>query len=214
MAIVFKIKCSTPEEREKVQERFHKALIGSPAYINPDIAICDENSGIDSINILPKPDSFYLAVGLESAQGPQFDVKIDVTSDSFYYTNAEDAKRNNGSPVVQGEAPISIVFSGYTDSDSKLDADNEIEKVFCNFANNYPEFHFTSSASIRKHPVFSKPGDDGEIIYYNVMMAVSGTVPIDNLDEFIKLSHHGEALYVGTKLQNVHIEVLARGKWH
>ena len=213
MAIVFKIKCSTPEEREKVQERFHKALIGSPAYINSEIAVCDENSGIDSINILPKPDSFYLAVGLESAQGPQFDVKIDVTSDSFYYTNAEDAKRNNGSPVVQGEAPISIVFSGYTDSDSKLDADNEIEKVFCNFANNYPEFHFTSNASIRKHPVYNTV-DDGSVLYYNVVMAVSGTVPVVGLDEFIKLSHHGEGLYTGTKLQNVHIEVLANGKWH
>lgn len=211
MAIVFKIKCSTPEEREKVQERFHKALIGSPAYINSEIAICD---GDTSTNKHPKPDSFYLAVGLESGQGPQFDVKIDVDSDSFYYTNAEEAKRNNGSPMVQSEAPISIVFSGYTDSDSKLDADNEIEKVFCNLSNNYPEFHFTSSASIRKHPVCSKPGDEGEIIYYNVVMAVSGTVPIDNLDEFIKLSHHGEALYVGTKLQNVHIEVLARGKWN
>ena len=211
MAIVFKIKCSTPEEREKVQERFHNALIGSPAYINSEIAICD---GDASTSKQPKPDSFYLAVGLESGQGPQFDVKIDVDSDSFYYTNAEEAKRNNGSAMVQSEAPISIVFSGYTDSDSKLDADNEIEKVFCNLSNYYPEFHFTSSASIRKYPVCSKPGDDGEIIYYNVVMAVSGTVPIDNLDKFIKLSHHGEALYVGTKLQNVHIEVLARGKWN
>ena len=211
MAIVFKIKCSTHEEREKVQERFHNALIGSPAYISSEIAICD---GDASTSKQPKPDSFYLAFGLESCQGSQFDVKIDVDSDSFYYTNAEDAKRNNGSAKVQGEAPISIVFSGFTDSNSKFDADNEINKVFCNLTNNYPEFHFTSSADIRKRPVYNTTGDDSSVLYYNVVMAVSGTVTIDNLDEFIKLSHHGEGLYTGTKLQNVHIEVLANGKWY
>ena len=211
MAIVFKIKCSTPEEREKVQERFHNALIGSPAYILSEIAICD---GDASTSKQPKPDSFYLAFGLESRKGSQFDVKIDVDSDSFYYTNAEDAKRNNGSAKVHGEAPISIVFSGFTDSNSKFDADNEINKVFCNLTNNYPEFHFTSSADIRKRPVYNTTGDDSSVLYYNVVMAVSGTVPIDNLDEFIKLSHHGEGLYTGTKLQNVHIEVLANGKWY
>lgn len=207
MAIIFKIKSSTPEERKRIMERFHEALIGSPAYINSEIALCDgdDNTG---------DAEFYFAVGLESCKGPQFDVKIDVNSDSFYYTNAEDAKRNNGSPVVQGEAPISIVFRGYTGSDSEFDADNEIEKVFCNLANDYPEFHFTSNASIRKHPVYSKPGNEGEIMFYEVGMTVSGTVPVESLDNFIKLSHHGEALYAGTKLEGVHIEVLANGKWH
>ena len=41
MAIVFKIKSSTPEENNRVQKRFHDALVGSPAYQNSEIAICD-----------------------------------------------------------------------------------------------------------------------------------------------------------------------------
>ena len=209
MAIIFRLKSSTSEESHRVQSRLHDALIGSPAYVNSEIAICDGEKD--------NPDSsfFYLAVGLESVKGPRFDSHIDVDSDSFYYTDAEDAKRRNGSDTVQGEAPIQIYFSAFTDNNVKEDADAEIDKVFCNLSNEYPEFHFTSSASIRKFPAYNNPEDeDAEPDCYNVVMSVTGTVPVDKVDEFIKLNHHGEALYSGTKLENVHIEVLVNGEWH
>ena len=208
MAIVFKIKSSTPDENSIVKRRFHDALVGSPAYKNLEIAISD---GDDA----PGNSYFYLTVGFDSTMGPMYDCHIDVDSDSFYYTDAEDAKKRNGSDSVQGEAPIQIYFSAFTDSNDKYNADAEINKVFCNLANEYPEFHFTSSASIRKFPVYNNPGDeDEEPDCYNVVMSVVGAVPVEKVDDFIKLNHHGEALYSCTKLENVHIEVLANGKWY
>lgn len=209
MAIIFKIKSSTPEESNRVRRRLHDALIGSPAYVNSEIAICDGEK--DN----PNSSFFYLVVGHESVIGPRFDCHISVDSDSFCYTDATDAKRRNGSGTVQGEAPIMLYFNAFTDSNDKEDADAEIDKVFCNLSNEYPEFHFTSSANIRKFPVYNNPEDkDAELDCYNVVMSVTGTVPAENVDEFIKLNHHGEALYSGTKLENVHIEVLANGKWY
>ena len=58
MAIIFRIKSSTPEESHRVQSRLHDALIGSPAYVNSEIAICDGEK--DN----PYSSFFYFAVGL------------------------------------------------------------------------------------------------------------------------------------------------------
>lgn len=46
------IQCSSKEEMEQKKTRMHEALKGSPAYINSEIAICDNDD-----------TSFYLIVG-------------------------------------------------------------------------------------------------------------------------------------------------------
>lgn len=39
--IVLGIKCASQEDMFKARETMHNALVGSPAYINSEIAICD-----------------------------------------------------------------------------------------------------------------------------------------------------------------------------
>ena len=209
MAIVFKIKSSTPDENNIVKRRFHDALVGSPAYQNSEISICDGDDAPDN-------SYFYLTVGLDSTMGPMYDCHIDVDSYYFYYTDAEIAKKINGSDAVQGEAPIQIHFSAFTDNNIKKDADNEIDKVFCNFANKHPEFHFTSSAAFRKFPVFHDPLNK-EPDCYSVVMSVAGTVPVDKINDFIQLSNCEDditALCDGTNLCNANIKTLVNGQWH
>lgn len=209
MAIVFKIKSSTPEENNRVQKRFHDALVGSPAYQNSEIAICDGDNAPDN-------SYFYLAVGLDSTMGPMFDCHIDVDSYDFYYTDAEIAKKANGTDAVQDEVPIKIYFYAFTGSNIKSDANKYIDKVFCNFVNKHHEFHFTSSAAFRKFPVFNDSSNK-EPDCYNVVMSVAGTIPTDKIDNYIQFSNREKdvkALCDGTNLCNAHIEILVNGEWH
>lgn len=39
--IVLNIKCKNPEEMAKFRDRMCEALVGSPAFINNEIAVCD-----------------------------------------------------------------------------------------------------------------------------------------------------------------------------
>lgn len=52
MAIEIKVKCDTEEKRDEIRDTFCRALVGSPAFINSEIAVCDDEA-----------DSFILAVG-------------------------------------------------------------------------------------------------------------------------------------------------------
>lgn len=42
MAIRFHYRYDDKERRDTKMEEFHKALVGSPAYINNEIAICED----------------------------------------------------------------------------------------------------------------------------------------------------------------------------
>ena len=46
------IKSKDKESMVSIKEKFHNALVGSPAYIESEIAICDRDD-----------NSFYLAIG-------------------------------------------------------------------------------------------------------------------------------------------------------
>ena len=39
--IVLNIKCKNPEEMAKFRDRMCEALVGSPAFVNNEIAVCD-----------------------------------------------------------------------------------------------------------------------------------------------------------------------------
>ena len=39
--IVLNIKCKNPEEMAKLRNRMCEALVGSPAFVNNEIAVCD-----------------------------------------------------------------------------------------------------------------------------------------------------------------------------
>ena len=47
------VKCNDEAERDELRDKFCSALVGSPAYVDSEIAVCD---GDDS-------DEFILAVG-------------------------------------------------------------------------------------------------------------------------------------------------------
>lgn len=50
--ITFRIHCPHPDVAAEWRDRFCEALVGSPAFINSEIGVCDGNDG-----------EFYLVVG-------------------------------------------------------------------------------------------------------------------------------------------------------
>lgn len=64
------VDCHTPERMEQEREKVHEALVGSPAYVESEIAVCEENQSV-----------FILVVG---NRRPGHDLRIDVNIDSFY----------------------------------------------------------------------------------------------------------------------------------
>ena len=68
MAITITVKCKDQEEMFKAREIMHNALIGSPGYINSEIAICDNDE--DST-------SFHLFVGETNDDNVEFKVNND-----------------------------------------------------------------------------------------------------------------------------------------
>ena len=69
------IQCGSKEEMEHKKTRMHEALKGSPAYINSEIAICDNDD-----------TSFYLVVGNNNDR----DLKVTIGSKSFVENNEEE----------------------------------------------------------------------------------------------------------------------------
>ena len=66
------IDCHTPERMEQEREKIHESLVGSPAYVESEIAVCEENQSV-----------FILVVG---NRRPGYDLRIDVDVDKFYPT--------------------------------------------------------------------------------------------------------------------------------
>lgn len=58
----FNFKCNTQEEMFEKKEAIHDALVGSPAYINSEIAVCD----VDDI-------TFTLVIGELNDNNAEFD---------------------------------------------------------------------------------------------------------------------------------------------
>lgn len=52
MAIILNVKCKSNEEMNNMKNQFHTALSGTPAYINSEIAICDDITNSKSFNVL------------------------------------------------------------------------------------------------------------------------------------------------------------------
>ena len=46
------IKAKDNESMLKIREEFHSALVGSPAYVNSEIAICTENHDGNEFNLV------------------------------------------------------------------------------------------------------------------------------------------------------------------
>ena len=63
MSVSINIKCTSPEEMFKLREKFHLGLVGSPGYINNEIAICDLQD-----------DAFTLIVGNCNGEDVDYDV--------------------------------------------------------------------------------------------------------------------------------------------
>ena len=61
--IEIKIKCNDEEERDELRDRLCEALVGSPAYVDSEIAICDEGD-----------DGFILVVGNPNAKNVAFEL--------------------------------------------------------------------------------------------------------------------------------------------
>lgn len=63
--IVFKINCYTQEKMIKKREEFHEALIGSPAYQDSEIAVCDEDD-----------TSFLLIIGKNNENNIKYNISV------------------------------------------------------------------------------------------------------------------------------------------
>lgn len=74
--IVFKIKFTTEAAMRNIKERFHEALIGSPGYVESEIAITDGDYN----------DEFILVVGNSNNNNITFNIFADNTFEK------EDAK--------------------------------------------------------------------------------------------------------------------------
>ena len=63
MAFVLNVKCTSNEEMFKLRETIHLSLVGSPAYKNSEIAVCDLQD-----------DAFTLIVGHNNDHDVEYDV--------------------------------------------------------------------------------------------------------------------------------------------
>lgn len=67
--IIFKVNCKEQEKMFEKREEFHNALVGSPAYINSEIAICDNDED---------KTSFFLIVGNDNNdKNVEYEIDID-----------------------------------------------------------------------------------------------------------------------------------------
>ena len=62
--IEIKIKCNDEQERDELRDKFCEALVGSPAYVESEIAVCDDGD-----------DGFILAVGNDNSHDITFELE-------------------------------------------------------------------------------------------------------------------------------------------
>ena len=69
MSVAFNIKCSSVEEMHVLRDRICLSLVGSPAFINNEIAVCDLQD-----------DAFTLFVGDYNKENEERNVEYDIHS--------------------------------------------------------------------------------------------------------------------------------------
>lgn len=72
MSVAINIKCESEEKMYELREKIHEALVGSPAYINSEIAICDLQD-----------DAFTLIVGNYNKEHEDRNIELDVHSNNL-----------------------------------------------------------------------------------------------------------------------------------
>ena len=63
MSVAINIKCTSPEEMTELRDKMHCGLVGSQAYVNSEIAICDLQD-----------DAFTIIIGNSNDNDVDFDV--------------------------------------------------------------------------------------------------------------------------------------------
>lgn len=63
MAVIFNIKCTSKEKMSELRDTICKSLMGSPAFIKSEIAVCDLQD-----------DAFTLIVGNNNVNDIEYDV--------------------------------------------------------------------------------------------------------------------------------------------
>lgn len=64
----------TGENAIELRDKFHDALVGSPAYINSEIALCTD---MDPETNSDKKDEFYLVVGNNNKHNMEINIPTD-----------------------------------------------------------------------------------------------------------------------------------------
>lgn len=62
--IEIKVKCNDEQERDELRDKFCEALVGSPAYVESEIAVCDDEE-----------DGFILAIGNPNSKNIAFELE-------------------------------------------------------------------------------------------------------------------------------------------
>lgn len=78
--------------------------------------------------------------------------------------------------------------------------ESEIETIFDNFADNYPEFDVGENSY----------ENDGDMVKFTWI----GRVRLEDADSMIRLTHHAEGIYCGTSAEHVHVEVRIGETWY
>lgn len=63
MSVSINFKCTSPEEMQALRDKMHRGLVGSPAYISNEIALCDLQD-----------DAFTIIIGNNNDNNVDFDV--------------------------------------------------------------------------------------------------------------------------------------------
>lgn len=95
---------------------------------------------------------------------------------------------------------VEIIFSAYG-------SEEEVKKMYFNLDNYYPEFQ---NSCIREEYKKEGEGKRFPFTFHFYGECEDGS----KLGNLIRLTHHAERLYKNTKLENVHVEVYANGKWY
>ena len=82
--IVLNIKCENEEKMHKLRDRMCQALVGSPAFIESEIAVCD---------FVDVPNAFTIVVGNENDADIEFDL---VESDFKVRSDAKEEAIKHG----------------------------------------------------------------------------------------------------------------------
>ena len=72
MSVAFNIKCKSTEEMHELRDKICLSLVGSPAFINSEIAVCDLQD-----------DAFTLIVGNYNKDNEERNVEYDIHSSNI-----------------------------------------------------------------------------------------------------------------------------------